>query len=277
MFTTAAALLAATLLSASGPAQYAMPGFNCIHFDEKSCTFFAEYLAERLQEGGGVEITTQAEIAAVLGLERQKQMLGCAEDEASCLVELAGALGSDALVLGSLARVGADLVVSAKIVQSRDARTSASATRRVKSETELLDALSSLAVELRQKAGFQQAPQAALAPVAPVEAGRPFGWVKWTAAGVGVAAAAGGGLLMGQAHNVRNALHATPNRTAAQLEELVDEGRLYQNVGMPLLIGGAVALAAAGGLFLWEGAGTTSAGLSVSPGGVALSFGGTFP
>lgn len=79
MFTAAVALLATALAAepAPPPQAYAMPGLNCVNFDDKSCTFFGEYLAERLQEGGGIEITTQAEIAAVLGMERQKALLGC--------------------------------------------------------------------------------------------------------------------------------------------------------------------------------------------------------
>jgi hypothetical protein len=37
----------------------------------------------------------------LLGLERQKQMLGCAEDSSNCLAELAGALGARFVLNGS--------------------------------------------------------------------------------------------------------------------------------------------------------------------------------
>ena len=39
-----------------------------------------------------IRVMTSGEVAQVIGLERQKQLLGCSETGASCMAELAGAL-----------------------------------------------------------------------------------------------------------------------------------------------------------------------------------------
>lgn len=62
----------------------------------------SEVLATHLREHG-LKVMTGRDIGAVLGLERQKQLLGCMDDSTSCSAELAGALGVGALVVGTVA------------------------------------------------------------------------------------------------------------------------------------------------------------------------------
>ena len=52
------------------------------------------------------EVTTQKDISTLLGLERQKQLLGCSDEAQSCLAELAGAIGARFVVSGSVTRLG---------------------------------------------------------------------------------------------------------------------------------------------------------------------------
>ena len=56
----------------------------------------------------------------MLGLERQKQLLGCSED--SCLAEMAGGLGVDYVLVGSLGKIGAVLQLNMKIIDSKKSR-----------------------------------------------------------------------------------------------------------------------------------------------------------
>lgn len=56
---------------------------------------------------GLFEVSTQGELSTLLGVERQKQLLGCAESSSSCSAELAGALGAQFLATGNVARLGA--------------------------------------------------------------------------------------------------------------------------------------------------------------------------
>ena len=75
-------------------------------------------LARRKPEKIG--IVGSADIAAVVGLEQQKQLMNC--DEASCLVELGNALGASHILSLSLGTVGSQFLISSKVISSRDAK-----------------------------------------------------------------------------------------------------------------------------------------------------------
>lgn len=74
---------------------------------------------------GAFEVISSAEIRELLGFERQKQLLGCAEG--SCLAELGGALGVDYLVSGQLGRLGKRYRLDLKLLDARKSRVAASA------------------------------------------------------------------------------------------------------------------------------------------------------
>lgn len=63
-----------------------------------------DLLVVALSETGKFDVITRADVKAMLGYEAQAQLLGCAE--ASCMVDLGGALGAAYLVSGSLNRLG---------------------------------------------------------------------------------------------------------------------------------------------------------------------------
>jgi hypothetical protein len=108
----------------------------------------AEAVAGEVRRRAGVEVITQREIAAVMSLERQKEMLGCKSD--SCMAELGGALGCDRLVAGDLARLGESWLISLKLVETGKARVSAQADRRLRGGTidDVLDQLPAMVAEL---------------------------------------------------------------------------------------------------------------------------------
>lgn len=56
----------------------------------------------------------------MIGLERQKKLLGCADDRSSCVAELAGALGTDGIIVGSPGKPGTNFTISLKIIRARD-------------------------------------------------------------------------------------------------------------------------------------------------------------
>jgi TolB-like protein len=66
-----------------------------------------EQLVVALAETGKFDVITKGDVKAILGYEAQAQLLGCGE--ASCMVDLGGALGAAYLVSGSLARLGGQL------------------------------------------------------------------------------------------------------------------------------------------------------------------------
>ena len=94
-----------TLSLAAAPAaelRVAAPALSYSNLDPRTGDFFLDALGQQLIKQG-IKVTSQKEIAAVLGLERQKQLLGSGAGDAS-LMELGGAFGADAILTGSLAK-----------------------------------------------------------------------------------------------------------------------------------------------------------------------------
>jgi hypothetical protein len=63
-----------------------------------------DLLVVALSQTGKFEVITKSDVKALLGLEAQSQLIGCAES--SCMVDLGGALGAAYLVNGSLGKLG---------------------------------------------------------------------------------------------------------------------------------------------------------------------------
>lgn len=102
-------------------------------------------LAGELRKRSGVSVLTQSDVAALLGAERTRQMLGCTDS--GCIAELGGALGADRVVHGSIGRVGGSLVVNLSALDPRRAATLASVSERLRGggEEAFLDVLPALA------------------------------------------------------------------------------------------------------------------------------------
>ncbi len=65
-----------------------------------------EALTTEVGSRGFFQVISQKDIQTMLGMERQKQLLGCSDESNSCLAELSGALGARFVLSGSVARLG---------------------------------------------------------------------------------------------------------------------------------------------------------------------------
>lgn len=142
---------------AEAPVELTLAPFGGVGVEAKKVSFYAEYFAEKLA-GPRLKVTTPSAIAAALGAERQRQLLGCTDDSTSCIAELAGALGSDGVVTGQFARLGASVALTVKVVKG-NGETLASFSGRCDSEEELLDLLENVAWKLRVKVTGQAEPE----------------------------------------------------------------------------------------------------------------------
>lgn len=77
-------------------------------------------VAYRLAERPGVKVTSADQVRAILGLERQKALLGCSDG--SCLAEISGALGVRYVLQGRLDKFGKTLVLTAAVLDTRNAQ-----------------------------------------------------------------------------------------------------------------------------------------------------------
>lgn len=85
---------------------------------ERLAAAIDEQILTELSNSGRFIVVGKSDIAALIGLERQKQLLGCGEDANSCLAELSGALGSPYVISGALARAGTKLRLDLKLVRA---------------------------------------------------------------------------------------------------------------------------------------------------------------
>ena len=112
--------LTLSLLSASpGAIKLAAPGFSVLNVPENAARYYSDHLAHQL-DVEGIEVITPTQVSALLGVERQKQLLGCSDS--SCVVELANALGADGVITGSLGKFADAYQVDIKILSTRDGR-----------------------------------------------------------------------------------------------------------------------------------------------------------
>lgn len=157
-------IVMAAVLSAT-PIKVAAPGLSGVNASAELLTFVNDHLSQELTLEG-VEVTTPAQIAAVVGIERQKQLLGCGESQ--CAAELANALGVDAILLGAVAKLGTVIQLDTKLIGASDGKVVTLFSKRLDSEAQLLDAMSeaarALAPALAKKLGRQLSPTRAAEP-----------------------------------------------------------------------------------------------------------------
>lgn len=80
---------------------------------------FSEMLVSSVDQTGLFKVISSAEIATLLGAERQRQLMGCSDD--SCLTELTEALGARLLLQGQVGKVGENYLVSVRLIDPRRA------------------------------------------------------------------------------------------------------------------------------------------------------------
>lgn len=108
--------------------------------DPKQVSVLDDLLLSALQQHAeGMRVLGQSDVDRLLGFEKVKDAAGC--NEVSCAVEIAGALGVDSLVYGSVGRVGAKQVVSLTWIHQRDGRVLGRDSEVVSSDEQLIDAV----------------------------------------------------------------------------------------------------------------------------------------
>ncbi len=112
-----------------------------------------EVLTSEVDESGHFDnVISGRDVAAMLGFEAQKQMVGCTD--AACLAEIGGALGVDRILAGHVGNLSGTFVVTLKLINIVDANTERRIYRKVKGdESVLLDTMSKLLREMLPRQG----------------------------------------------------------------------------------------------------------------------------
>ena len=159
-------------VSGATPARVAVMPFQLTQVSEELGGYAEDRLATELSNRG-FSVITRSELQAVLGLERQKQLLGCSA-ETSCVAEISAALGVEFILAGRLTRLGKRFEVDLRLVRQKDASVAARDARGIDDEARLGDLLAESA---RGLAG----------QVSVSEPAKPFAWRLWVPVVTGVA------------------------------------------------------------------------------------------
>lgn len=228
-------LLAVSLLGATP--KLASPEWTVVNISPELANFYAEETA-RFLRARGVEIVTSRDIATVIGLERQRQLMGC-DDGTSCMAELGAAMGSEAVLLANLAKLDSDFRGSLRVISSQSGKALVEIPIGASGEKALVDALEQAATEI----GWTLRPETRPAPVYP----RERAWIPLVA---GVLLAGGGAAMVAIAHgNYAAILEANP----AQAQRLAADGKILQPAGWACLGVGGAALVGSALMFIFGG------------------------
>lgn len=270
-----AILCAAAVLASSPVLAIGAPGLQGAGFDDNQIRFYGEHLAQELALAGA-KVTTPREIQAAIGLERDRKLLGC--NDSGCLVELANALGADAILVGDVARIGTKVQVNLKLVAAKDAQTVAIYSDRVQRDDEILDALAQAAKELAQVAAEKLG--RSLAPVQRAKQARPASMRSWSWAplALGGAALAAGGVSAWQANSLYARLTTTSSLDVNVAYRIRNEGMQWRLATQVALGVGGAAVLAGGAMYLFGEPAPAKVTLVPLPGGGAFaSFEGRLP
>lgn len=279
-----ALVLTALLFGASSPPpKVAMPGLSVIGFDERLASFYGEHFAQQLKFEG-LNVITNKEIAALLGFERQKQLLGCAEGSNSCIAELANALGADGVVLGDVAKVGAKTQMNLKVISASDGKTLAAFSDRVEGEEAVLDAFSRAAEKMaKATAAALNRTVVRVATELRGSSSEPVGKTTWwvpVVAGA-VVAGAGAALFVSGGADFAALKNATPQNPLSDqdAQALRDGGKLKEGIAVGCLAVGGAAAAVGAILFAASRGPEKAPAVSLVPfaGGGAVVVSGVLP
>lgn len=273
--------------SASAPAlRIVAPGLRVTNLKANLARDFNEHLAQQLV-ARGIAVVTASDMEAVIGLERQKQLLGCSEEASSCMSELAGALGADGVLTGTVVRIGKKFQVNVRIVDARDARPIALFSEQTDREEDLFGVLDLAAQKLvndltpliaarakEAKAATTPAPVVVDEPTVETRPGaRRLWWVPAVATGLFAVASV---VFFTQAAAVSKELNTTTGAAVDYpLSSTLSRGRTFEALAWTGAGLATAALLTTGALLLFA-PDTVSVSLAPRADGATLVLGGTW-
>ncbi len=264
----AAALVGLSLLATPPAEGIAVTRFRLVQVAPELGGYVEDRLAQHLTTRG-FQVSTPADLETVLGLERQRQLLGCSDDT-SCFAEISGALGVPLVATGRLTRLGKRLEIDVRVIRQKDAKVAASVTRGTDDESRLGVLIEECAESLAEQL-----------QVKPARAPFQFRWRLWTPVALGFASLVAGGVLVGLAE-VEYASYTTPREMGPAPLSVSEAGVKFSELstrrGLGFGFAGLGAALVATGL-VWNAL-TPEAPVAVSfgagPGGGVVVLGGRF-
>jgi TolB-like protein len=122
------AMLLAAVLAADGERpKVAVMELQSAGAPKEAATALSEAITQEISRRGFLDVISSRDIETLLGVERQKQLLGCSDT--SCTTELAGALGTRFVLSGTLSKLGETYQLSLQMLEPARAQTVARGVR----------------------------------------------------------------------------------------------------------------------------------------------------
>jgi hypothetical protein len=267
------ALLAVSLAAAepAAPLKVAVTDLAGANVAPETLASFVEHLAAELRRSG-LSVITSREIGNALGIERQKQLMGCSTDD--CMTELTNALGTDGVLHGTIGHIEDIFQIDLKIMSATGTGTLATYSTRVSSEKAVLDALDTAAKAL--SAGMHTSLHRPV-PEGALVKGTNTKVYALIPGGLAVALAVTGAVLLTIASNDHAALIGTKPISLESANAAAGQGDLFQWTALACFSIATGALVAAGAVVVLGGPPKQTFALAPVPGGAALSWMGVFP
>ncbi len=260
------------------PVTLALPGLNAVNLAPGESDLQAELIAQKFI-AHGVEVKTARDLQTMLGMERQRQLLGCSDNNA-CIVEMTAALGVDGVLIGDLGLLNGEYVLNLKVLASSSGKVLA--LHNARAPAKQLEVMLENAVRgiLKSLSGPMKHSELAVGveplPLTGVEqsAGAVRTWALAPAV-VGVAALGAGVVMQVLAGNQFTDLstHHYPEPEALQRR---NDGQQLETGANIALIGGGVAVAAAAVMFFAGGSSVTPT-VALGPQGGMIGVTGVLP
>ncbi|MBI3184900.1 MAG: hypothetical protein HYZ28_22400 [Myxococcales bacterium] len=231
--------------------------------DAKLAEALTEAFVTAYSRGTSASVISSGDMLAVIGLERQRALLGCADQDSGCLAELGGALGADFLVSGAISRVGRSFILTARVYELARSAVVGRAEQRVDSEDGLLDASGRLAADLTTGADT---------PVRGGAGRRLFGFGLLGISGL----LAAGGVWAGLSAQQQMSIAARPETPQPSVPQMSSAARTTGLIGDGLYVGAAAAAFGAAWILLVQGDGKGVAVATAAGSGVMVLGTGSF-
>jgi hypothetical protein len=128
------------------PLKLAVPGVTVVDMEAQQAAFLSEHLSQQLADEGA-EVASAQDLTVLIGLERQRQLMGCTGRK--CATTLTDAVDVDALVMGDVAKLPKDRYqLNLRMLDSTKGTRVKTYSRRVVGYEALLDEIEKAAKQL---------------------------------------------------------------------------------------------------------------------------------
>jgi TolB-like protein len=227
-----------------GPTLLVFDLTNDAGVDKGVANTLVEIVIERITDLKKYNVVGQKDLDKMLFWEQNKQLKGCTDT--SCLVQIAGAMGAQYYVEGSIGGVGDQYVVTLKLIDAGSVRVLERVTEKIKKDDNTLAKTIEPAVDVIMGVKRKEA-QATVAPGGRVD--KKFWGMTGTCAGAGVVVL--GGVFSVLAKKAGDDYRAGETTTA--MEDLASKNDTYSKLAITAYVAGG-ALAATGGVLWYLGA-----------------------